>query len=248
MGALHDGHLALVKQAAEMGPVLVSIFVNPAQFNNKEDLAKYPRTLMSDLQKLKVAGTDAVFIPNETDIYPPELAAVNLDLGGLGKKLEAAHRPGHFEGVVKILHRLFEVVRPGRVYFGLKDLQQCMVAEKLIKKYFPQIEQHNAATVREKSGLAMSSRNTRLTDEGKMKAATIYKALKLFKGGAWPQNETALNLLKAADIEIEYLQVMNLPDFEEANEPNEKQRQAVLFAGYLEGVRLIDNLILNSLD
>ena len=158
MGALHNGHLALVKQAAEAGPVIVSIFVNPAQFNNKEDLAKYPRTLISDLQKLKVAGADAVFIPNEKDIYPPELAAVDLDLGGLGKKLEAAHRPGHFEGVIKILHRLFEVVRPGRVYFGLKDLQQCMVAEKLIKKYFPQIEQYNAATVREQSGLAMSSR------------------------------------------------------------------------------------------
>jgi pantoate--beta-alanine ligase len=246
MGALHEGHLSLVREAAGMGPVLVSIFVNPAQFNNKEDLAKYPRTLESDLQKLKSAGTDAVFIPREEDIYPPELTAFQLDLGRLDETLEGAFRKGHFQGVVKILHRLFEVVRPGRVFFGLKDLQQCMVAEILIRKHFPQIEQHNSETVREQNGLAMSSRNARLSDEGKTRAANIFKALSLYRKDFWPQKELVLNMLKTAGIDTEYLEVINLPDFDAANNPDKQKRQAVLFAGYLEGVRLIDNLILNT--
>jgi pantoate--beta-alanine ligase len=147
---------------------------------------------------------------------------------------------------VKILHRLFEVVRPGRVFFGLKDLQQCMVAEILIRKHFPQIEQHNSETVREQNGLAMSSRNARLSDEGKTRAANIFKALSLYRKDFWPQKELVLNMLKTAGIDTEYLEVINLPDFDAANNPDKQKRQAVLFAGYLEGVRLIDNLILNT--
>lgn len=248
MGALHSGHLALVAEAARFGPVLVSIFVNPAQFNNAADLAKYPRTLHSDLQKLRMAGADAVFIPTEIDIYPPQLTPVEVNLNGLDEKLEGAYRPGHFRGVIKILHRLFEVVRPRRVFFGQKDLQQCLVAACLIKQHFPEIEQHNTETIREASGLAMSSRNTRLTEQGKTKAATIYRALCLYNKAVWPNKEAVLSQLSLAGIETEYLEVMNLPEFEPAEVADNNKSQAVLFAGYLEGVRLIDNLLLKSAD
>ncbi|NBP06112.1 MAG: 4-phosphopantoate--beta-alanine ligase, partial [Bacteroidetes bacterium] len=180
MGALHAGHLALVENAKALDkPVLVSIFVNPAQFNNAEDLQKYPRTLTQDLLVLSQAGVDAVYLPVTEDLYPEGLAEVNLDLGVLDRVFEGQKRPGHFKGVVKVLHRLFSVLNPEDVFFGQKDLQQCLVVEKLIDKHFPRIHQHNIPTQRDpQTGLALSSRNTRLTENGLRAAANISLALK----------------------------------------------------------------------
>lgn len=240
MGALHDGHLALVEKAKALGkPVLVSVFVNPAQFNNIEDLDKYPRTITQDLALLKNSGADAVFIPVTTDLYSSGLAEVDLDLGGLENVFEGLHRPGHFKGVIKVLHRFFSLLSPSDVFFGQKDLQQCLVVEKLIARHFPSIRQHNIPTERDPiSGLALSSRNARLSSGGLAKAGSIHKALQMIaKTG---NTEGARTLLKEQGIEIEYLETIALPDMVPATDTSTKK--AVVFAGYIEGVRLIDNL------
>lgn len=240
MGALHAGHLSLVENARAMGkPVLVSIFVNPAQFNNAEDLDKYPRTIAQDLALLKNSGADAVFIPVTTDLYTSGLADVDIDLGGLENVFEGLHRPGHFKGVIKVLHRFFSLLSPSDVFFGQKDLQQCLVVEKLIARHFPSIHQHNIATERDPTtGLALSSRNARLSSEGLKKAGNIHKALVMV---AKTENlDGARNLLNDQGIEIEYLETIALPDMLPATDTS--SRKAVVFAGYVEGVRLIDNL------
>lgn len=245
MGALHDGHIRLVQEAAACGrEILVSIFVNPAQFNNAQDLIRYPRTVAADLKKLEAAGATAVFIPSAEDLYPKHLEPVSLDLGALENRYEGHYRPGHFQGVVKVLHRLFGLIRPDHVFFGLKDLQQCLVVEKLIATFFPFIRQHNIPTMRESSGLAMSSRNTRLSAEGLKKAAAIYAGLTLMGSGAAASRNQAIELLEKADITTEYLDLVDLPDMGQASALKPGQRQAVVFAGYLEGVRLIDNITL----
>ena len=246
MGALHAGHLLLVKKAKATGmPVLVSIFVNPAQFNNPEDLAKYPRTTEADLMLLHNAGADAVFLPQAEELYPTWLNGVDLGLGGLERVFEASFRPGHFEGVVKVLHRLFSLIQPTDVFFGQKDLQQCLVVEKLIAAHFPKIKQHNIHTARDRmSGLALSSRNRRLSEEGLKRAGAINWALQLALQGTTVAAglAEALQYLEKNGIEVEYLDVVSLPDMLPTTEIKDGKTAAV-FAGYLEGVRLIDNRI-----
>jgi len=241
MGALHAGHLALVEKAKALGkPVLVSIFVNPAQFNNEDDLLKYPRTISPDLRLLNDAGVDAVFLPVTSDLYPTDLADIYLDLGELDHVFEGQHRPGHFKGVVKVLHRLFSVLNPADVFFGQKDLQQCLVVEKLVAACFSNIRQHNIPTQRDQTtGLALSSRNARLSSGGLIKAGNIHKAMQMV---AKDDNvEGARTLLKEQGIEIEYLETVALPDMVQATDTSLKK--VVVFAGYLEGVRLIDNQV-----
>jgi pantoate--beta-alanine ligase len=247
MGALHAGHLDLVRQAKEVSDLcVVSIFVNPRQFNNAEDLRKYPRTILPDLDALNAGGADIVFVPVPTEIFD-QIEPIRLDLGPLGDVLEGKFRPGHFQGVVDVLHAFFSLIRPNQVFFGQKDLQQCMVVEKLIAAYFPEIKQHNCPTLREPSGLAMSSRNTRLSAEGLQKAAAIYKELATV---ASERNNFPQNIQKAGDrlsklgFDIEYLDLVALPDLNRAQELLPQTSMALVFAGYLEGVRLIDNVIL----
>lgn len=244
MGALHAGHLSLVEKAKALErPVLVSVFVNPAQFNNADDLQKYPRTLAQDLRLLHDAGVDAVFLPVTEDLYPSELPEVSLDLGSLENVFEGQHRPGHFAGVIKVLHRLFSALGPRDVFFGQKDLQQCLVVEKLIARFFPDIRQHNIPTKRDpETGLALSSRNARLSAEGLSKAGFINKALKMVAQSA--SAETGRSMLSRQGIETEYLEMVSLPDMGSASTGS--GRNAVIFAGYVEGVRLIDNLLLDS--
>jgi pantoate--beta-alanine ligase len=246
MGALHAGHFALVENAKKLGkPVLVSIFVNPAQFNNAEDLQKYPRTLTQDLFALSQAGVDAVYLPVTEDLYPEGLAEVNLDLGVLDRVFEGQKRPGHFKGVVKVLHRLFSVLNPEAVFFGQKDLQQCLVVEKLIEKHFPGIHQHNIPTQRDpQTGLALSSRNMRLSDAGLKLAGAINWSLQLaLLGNSVDEGlAEAESFLKKKGVAIEYLDVVSLPDMQPTKEIIDKKTAAV-FAGYVEGVRLIDNHI-----
>ncbi len=249
MGALHDGHLKLAQSAKELGyQVLVSIFVNPRQFNNPIDLDKYPRTIEEDKQKLIDAGIDAVYIPQSDEVYSEDIQDVQVDLGALDSVFEGHFRPGHFDGVVQVLYRFFLRVKPHAVFFGEKDLQQCMVVKKLLIQQFPYIEYYQVPTVRESSGLAMSSRNQRLSEEGKKKAAEIYSVLSTLKKqcllGDFKSIEM-INRLKDIEIETEYLAWVFLPDMLpiEPKDHHKHKHQAIIFAGYLEGVRLIDNLV-----
>ena len=249
MGALHSGHLALAQEARQRGCyVLVSIFVNPRQFNNTADLDKYPRTEDADRIKLEAAGVDAVFIPNVAEVYSSDLSDIVLDLGELGNVFEGHFRPGHFDGVIQVLYRFFTKACPDSVFFGEKDLQQCMVVKKLIQAYFPTISYYQIPTVREASGLAMSSRNQRLSEKGLDFASAIYRNLLELKNqcllGDFDSVEAIENLRKF-NIETEYLEWVSLPNLSIIRPDNFKDfhEQALVFAGYLEGVRLIDNLV-----
>jgi pantoate--beta-alanine ligase len=255
MGALHQGHLSLVRAAQAKGhKTVVSIFVNPLQFNNSEDLLKYPRTLQEDLKLLDDQGVDWVFTPNNDEMYPASIADVEVDLGLLEDRFEGAFRPGHFHGVVQVVYRLFKYVNPSEVFFGQKDLQQCLVIEQLIEQVFPHIKMHRVQTMREDSGLAMSSRNVRLSPESLLKAAEISKSLKDI---ATRKEEfcEAIDLhsqrLEVIGIEVEYLNCVSLPwmdalecdHFTKEPNPSNGHQNAVIFAGSLNGVRLIDNWV-----
>jgi pantoate--beta-alanine ligase len=250
MGALHEGHLQLIRTSKKDNDITVcSIFVNPTQFNRKDDFEKYPRTLEKDLELLEDVNCDAAFVPTPEQIYPkgPDFYKVTLDLGHLGKILEATHRPGHFEGVVQVVYRLFEIVRPHSAYFGKKDYQQCKVIEKLGNQYFPEIHIKTMPTVREPDGLAMSSRNQRLSEQGRKSALNLFLAL----------SEAADMYKKRVDIENikqnvtdKYFTKNNLrcEYFEIASKDsllplhNHEKEAVILTAVWVEDVRLIDNM------
>ena len=255
MGALHEGHLSLVRTAQNDGYVtVVSIFINPRQFNNVADLEKYPRTLERDLALLEAQGVDFVFTPTNEEMYPSTTADVVVDLGLLDTRFEGACRPGHFQGVVQVVYRLFKFVQPHVVYFGEKDLQQCLVIEQLVVQHFPSIDMRRVKTKRENSGLAMSSRNMRLSEKGLETAAAIYKSL-----NAVVANPTQLATTMAKEKEkltylgfdVEYLSCVALPFMDVVDDQQMQSRSvaskseqyAVVFAGSIEGVRLIDNLV-----
>ncbi len=260
MGALHQGHLSLIEAAQKNGyQTVVSIFVNPLQFNNATDLEKYPRHLENDLALLSGVGVDAVWTPNIDTIYPADFTEIALDLGILDQIFEGLHRPGHFNGVVQVLNQLFSVIQPQAVFFGQKDLQQCLVVEKLLAAYFPQIKYFRVATLRDESGLALSSRNERLTSKGKEVAAEIYASMLRISNSLENHNEVQdqeCKRLKRLGFEIEYLEWVSLPNMEKAKLHDltimeehalsnvKTATTAVVFAGTLEGVRLIDNLLI----
>lgn len=248
MGALHEGHLALVQAAidARCLPV-VSIFVNPRQFNNPEDLRLYPRTTAEDLALLVATGCRAVFLPEPSEVYPAGASIPDTRLGELENRFEGSFRPGHFRGVSEVLYRLFSLVKPDFAFFGEKDFQQCAVVETLLQAHFNNISLQRVPTLRESNGLAMSSRNRRLSTSGREKAAGIFKALQQAADGrqqGLPPNAAiaaASHWLHAAGIETEYFALADPQSLEPLN--NWPDGNAVLlFAGYLEGVRLIDNL------
>lgn len=244
MGALHDGHLSLIEHAKLQGhSVVVSIFVNPTQFNNSEDLIKYPRTIYEDLKKLASIGVDAAFLPSVNEIYPENEVVKSVNLGIEARSLEGHYRPGHFEGVVMVLRRLFEIIKPGHVFFGQKDLQQCMVVRSLINQEFPLVHFNMIETMRESDGLAMSSRNARLTIEERKIANQIYDAMVKASATDITDSEFQIltNELNSQGIKTEYLNYVSLPDFRIV--ANRSQAHAVVYAGYLGSVRLIDNLV-----
>jgi pantoate--beta-alanine ligase len=230
----------------------VSIFVNPLQFNNKEDLSRYPSQIDTDLALLKTVHCDAVFLPDTKQIYPnEEIALKGWDETNLTTVLEGQFRPGHFEGVAKVLYRLFEIIKPDRVYFGLKDYQQCLLVKQVISKYFPEIQFIPVETVREESGLALSSRNQRLSEQGREKASIIYKAMKS-AAEQFPHNspedckQAGKNLLNANKIEIEYFEICDAETLIQPIEWDFESKYIILTAVYIEGVRLIDNLFINE--
>ena len=251
MGALHDGHLTIVKRCIKENNIsVVSIFVNPLQFNNSEDLEAYPRDEDGDLSKLKSLGVDYVFIPSANLFYKnkPEIV---FSFGELGQVLEGKYRQGHFEGVGIVVTKLFNLVQPDRAYFGLKDLQQFIIIKKLVESLSFPIQIKGVETVRENTGLAMSSRNKRLSKEGLVIASNIFKTLKKGEQGiinAEPieaiMDQMHDSLLSIEGLEIEYLSIADGNSLKEIKSYEGVNELAICFAGYVEGVRLIDNLYL----
>lgn len=248
MGNLHNGHLALVRQAkASAQRVVVSIFVNPLQFGANEDLETYPRTLAADMAQLESLNVDAVFTPSIEEMYPRGLAAQTMvTVPEISSILCGASRPGHFEGVATVVTKLFNMVQPDIAVFGTKDYQQLQVIRLLVEDLCMPIEVQGVETKREASGLALSSRNHYLTDEERIKATVIYQSLQhiaqAVKLGA-PISEAiqvALESWHAAGLREDYLQVCRAKDLKPAN--NQDIELVVVAAAYLGQVRLIDNL------
>ncbi len=248
MGALHSGHIALVLQSRKENDItLVSIFVNPKQFNNPIDFEKYPMTADADIATLQQAGCDAVYMPQVEDIYPPHLPHVNLELGMLNQVLEGPKRPGHFDGVVQVVHRFFSLIHPNKVYLGLKDFQQCKVIQALTQQYFSSIQLVFCPTEREANGLAKSSRNMRLSKEAKHTASAIYHILQTIAAKYKKENlsdvlAASKLFLQTKNITVEYLECANSDTLALTTQWQEPGHNVVLLAGYLENVRLIDNI------
>lgn len=250
MGALHEGHTTLLKTARHENDLVVSsIFVNPVQFNNPDDLARYPRTLDEDLQKLDAAGCDVVFAPSVSEMYPapPELG---LNFGELESSLEGAFRPGHFNGVGLVVTKLFNIVQPDRAYFGQKDLQQVAVIRQLIREFSFPIELIRCPTVREADGLALSSRNRNLTPAERQQAPLLFNALTqaqdlLSKGYSPTQAKTAVERYfdPYPAFRLEYVEVVNADTLQTAHEVLAPGQTAICLAAHLGKVRLIDNLV-----
>ncbi len=251
MGALHEGHISLICRAKKENELTVaSIFVNPTQFNNPDDLIRYPRTPEADLDQLEKAGCDVVFVPSVQEMYP-EPAVLKMDFGRLEQILEGAFRPGHFNGVGLVVSKLFHIVRPQRAYFGQKDIQQCAVINRLVNDLSFGIELVFCETVREADGLAMSSRNVRLNPEKRQVAPFIYRSLlqgkELLLDGVSPalaEQQMAGMYREHPDFDLEYYEIVDFHSLERITEYDPSVKTAIVVAAHLGGVRLIDNLIL----
>ncbi len=249
MGALHNGHIDLVKRSVEENDyTIVSVYVNHLQFNNRSDYENYPVSHEKDIEMLRTNACDIAFIPDTSTMYPKGYSKVKLDLGHLETVFEGPMRPGHFDGVVQVVYRLFYYIKPDNAYFGLKDFQQCMVIKALRNTYFPEIHLQFCPTGRLPSGLAMSSRNERLSEAGKLKAAAIYKVLQTIKNlSNHIEVPDALTygryILKEAGINCEYLDLANADNLLPSKKWLRKEKNVVLVAAYVEDVRLIDNIV-----
>lgn len=250
MGALHAGHLDLVKKSCrENNLTICSIFVNPTQFNDKNDLAKYPRTLENDCRLLKKTGLDVVFAPSTEEIYPSGLDIPVPNLNGLDNVMEGSFRPGHFKGVVQVVQRLLSIVRPDRLYMGQKDFQQFTIIAHVLKLSKSPVQLVVCKTKREKNGLAMSSRNARLSTETKDKAGLIYRTLLAVKKqwGKKPPSglsEYAIKRLQTDFLKPEYFCIADGHTLQPVQNYDENQYVVACVAVWAEGVRLIDNMIL----
>lgn len=252
MGALHGGHLSLIKKSlTDNDQTICSIFVNPTQFNNLEDLAKYPITLESDIELLEKSGCNILFLPSIIEIYPTGTNSEFIyDLGEIENLFEGEFRPGHFQGVCQVVDRLLQIVNPSTIYLGQKDFQQCMVLTKMIELKKIQCKIDICPTLREKNGLAMSSRNMRLSDLEKEKATAIFKALHYCKSNYLiksPEELTNLSkaLLLESGLQIDYFKIVNAESLIEVKIWNENEPFVALVAAYIGEVRLIDNMKLN---
>lgn len=252
MGALHEGHISLIKQAkAENAVCIASIFVNPLQFNNAEDFKKYPIQQDIDIALMEKAGCDVLFMPDVEEFYPTQ-PKMSIDIGLLDRVLEGAHRPGHFSGVAIVVSKLFHVVSPDKAYFGQKDLQQVAVINQLVNELNFPIEIIACPIIREPNGLAMSSRNMRLSDSGKTVASNLFKAISLMEAQVKAGEKSAAALVSTGksylsefkEIEIEYLEVVNGNSLESVTEIQGLSKVAICIAAHIEGVRLIDNLVI----
>jgi pantoate--beta-alanine ligase len=250
MGALHPGHLSLIRQAQKENDVVVcSIFVNPTQFNNPLDLSSYPRVPEKDLELLAEAGCDVVYLPEASDVYS-DSTDYSFDLGHIDRVMEAAHRPGHFNGVINVVKRLFEIVNPQQAYFGQKDLQQCLVVKQLVRQYGLSVNIRVCPLIREADGLAMSSRNALLPAELRKKAGRIYDAL--LKGASQANSHTPLQVKEFirhyieqdADFKTDYVEITEGETLLPVSAWADAQNSVACVAVHLGGVRLIDNMVI----
>ncbi|WP_394993285.1 pantoate--beta-alanine ligase [Emticicia sp.] len=250
MGALHAGHISLIERSkADNDLTVCSIFVNPTQFNNPEDLKKYPRTLGKDCEMLLPAKCDVVFAPSAEEMYP-SLPQLRIDFGTLETVMEGKFRSGHFNGVGIVVSKLFNVVKPDKAYFGLKDLQQVAVIRQMVRDLSFDLEVVPCPTLRETDGLAMSSRNTRLSVEARALAPQIYKVLHLAKkkletGASTKETQELVNqhFSNYPSFSLEYFEVADYDTLKPILAKNETGKTALCIATFLGGVRLIDNIV-----
>jgi pantoate--beta-alanine ligase len=248
MGALHNGNISLLKAAQEESELtIVSIFVNPTQFNKASDFEKYPITTSQDVELLTKAGCDILYLPSVEDIYPngtDKLTHYTID--NLDIKLEGEFRPGHFQGVCNVVDILLQQVQPDFIFMGAKDFQQCKVVKKLLQVTASKTQIKICPTMREESGLAMSSRNKRLSEEGKITAAIIYKCLSILTTQtttSFEENKKQTDaMLVDAGLELEYTILAEADSLDILENYSSEKTMVVLFAAWLEGVRLIDNI------
>jgi pantoate--beta-alanine ligase len=255
MGALHKGHATLCSMAkAQADRVVVSIFVNPTQFHDSQDLEKYPRTIDQDLATLSALGVDAVYLPEVREIYPADYKQPVYALGPLEKVMEGVHRPGHFQGVAAVLDRFFQLLPVNMAFFGEKDFQQLEAVRRLVAMKGHEISVVGCPTIREECGLAMSSRNMRLSAAGRETACSIYKGfIEIKKATAEVFESDHLEQTKknweALGMEVEYLELAHATTFESARQGDSlalRNSWRLFAAAHVEGVRLIDNLALKS--
>ncbi|MEO6220484.1 MAG: pantoate--beta-alanine ligase [Ginsengibacter sp.] len=253
MGALHPGHISLIKKSKEQADItLCSIYVNPAQFNSPEDFRKYPVNIEADILMLEESGCDILFIPGGEEIYPDENSKKkHFDIGYLETILEGKFRPGHFQGVCMVVEKLLNIIEPTHLFLGQKDYQQSLIIKKLVGMMSKNIKITICPTLREPNGLAMSSRNLRLSNPEKGIAAELHKSLvqmnhKLYAEGIQILKNQATSELERLGFKIDYLEIATISDLEIIEKYKNRQGLIILIAAFLNNVRLIDNLILSA--
>lgn len=254
MGALHQGHISLIKEGKKSADIVVcSIFVNPTQFNDPKDLEKYPRPIEQDIELLIQHGCDILFMPTVEEMYPQQNEQWHIDLGRLDQIWEGEQRPGHFQGVTQIVYKLFNLVNPDFACFGQKDFQQVMVIQRMIEIKDMNIELIICPIIRDEQGLALSSRNARLSESGKQKALVLFDALKTVKENF----KKDLNVDQLQQIgqyiiasekqaKLEYFAISETRTLERAQEILKDKKYVAHVVAWIEGVRLIDNMLLND--
>lgn len=247
MGALHNGHLCLIKEAKLTTDFVVcSIFVNPIQFTNSSDLEKYPRTLESDIKKLEIENCDLLFLPSESEIYR-QPTSLEINFPYQNSIMEGKFRPGHFNGVAIIVAKLFNFVQPQKAFFGQKDLQQCLIIKQLIETLSFDIELHIVPTKRESDGLAMSSRNVRLSENGRKIAPLLYKKINSISTNLQDfelEKTLAIEFLNSNElIKVDYIEIVEMQSGELANHFDKGKKYGICIAALVDNVRLIDNII-----
>lgn len=253
MGALHKGHLSLIEKAQRKCEcVVVSIFVNPTQFNNANDLSRYPRTLDADLKKIQELGNEIlVYAPSVDEIYPNGTTVEHFDFGSLSTYMEGEYREGHFNGVGTVLKRLFDMIKPEQAFFGEKDFQQLAVIRKLVEITEQHVKIVGCKTYREQNGLAKSSRNKLLSNQEKFEAGIIFESLSLFKNSIHKNTIPEIKkIVKTTfrdykNFNLEYCEVAAENDLIPIEKINKNKKYRVFIAAYCNEVRLIDNMALN---
>jgi pantoate--beta-alanine ligase len=253
MGALHEGHLSLIAKAkSDCDISICSIFVNPTQFNDPKDLEKYPRTEEKDSKMLLSADNDILFLPSVNEIYPPNLDLKNtLDFGAMAHVMEGAFRPGHFDGMAQVVKRLLDIVQPNRLFMGQKDFQQFSIVQNMLVQLKSDIQLVMCETTREKDGLAMSSRNVRLSEEDRKKAPIIYKTLLKAKQMSIEKSpddikKWAMTQFSSPDFKPEYFDIVDGKTLQPISSFKNADFTVACVATWLGGVRLIDNIVISK--
>lgn len=253
MGALHPGHISLINNAKKNNDLVIcSIFINPTQFNDSKDFERYPVTIERDIDLLEAAGCDVLFLPLVAEMYPNGTGRTrDYELGYLETVLEGKFRPGHFQGVCQVVHRLLEIIPADNLYLGQKDYQQCMVLRKMVELTGLHTRIAIVPTLREADGLAMSSRNMRLNETERQQATAISRALyhikdKLTAGELHPLTQNAIDSLTAEGFKVDYVAIANADTLELSDHWDGKTPLVALVAAFLNEVRLIDNMILTN--